>query len=413
LDNRLGWNQRKGAVIELDRRIPEREIISLLTLRYYPVPKSPEAKNWQDLVPKHQNIDLNSAAKTISGQLKLSLGFLEKKKAGLTISGGIDSSLLLSIAMENKLDLTTFSVLIDGKRDPIVSYLLDKYPTNHHDIMIDRILEDLPAHIGIVKKPLWHLWSYYLLKYASGYCRTLCTGDGGDELFGGYVFRYRTFLDSNIKTPLDRVKAYLEGHSRDWVPDQEKIFGPKLNFRWDEIYSLLLSYFDNPLEPLDQVFLADYNGKLLHDWYPMFESWATAFDLEISRPLLDSKITAYALRLPHHLKYSPLQSKGKLVLRKILEDRGLSRIALQGKTGFAFDTVKIWENEGKAIFVNLMEKSRVVEGGLINREWVQKTLESQERQKTHRYINKLLGILSLEVWYRIFITGEMKPNEKL
>lgn len=397
----------------LNEQISDREIINLLTLRYHPFPANPESKNWHDLASKHQNVDLASAAKKVSDQLQISLSYFEKKKAGLTISGGIDSSLLLSFAAEKKLELTTFSVLVDGKRDPTISYLLEKYPTNHHDIVIERVLEDLPAHIGIVKKPLWHLWSYYLLKYASRYCKVLALGDGGDELFGGYTFRYKSFLDRNIRTPLDRVRAYLEGHSRDWVPDQEKVFGPALQFNWDEIYSLLLPYFDNPLEPLEQVFLADYNGKLLHDWYPMFDSWATAFDLELNRPLLDNQIITYALTLPHHLKYNPIDSKGKLVLRRILEDRGLSKITTQGKTGFAFDTVNIWENEGKPIFLNLMEKSRVVAAGLINDEWIQKTLGSKERQKIHRYANKLLGILALEVWYRIFITEEMKPNEKL
>ena len=66
--------------------------------------------------------------------------------------------------------------------------------------------------------------------------------------------------------PLDKIQAYLSCHERDWIPDQEKIFNLKTNFSWKSINSIFEPFFDNSLSPLDQVFLADYNRKLLYNF---------------------------------------------------------------------------------------------------------------------------------------------------
>ena len=76
------------------------------------------------------------------------------------------------------------------------------------------------------------------------------SGDGGDELFGGYTFRYRKFLEQikpyDDKSAVEeKIILYLNCHERDWVPDQELIFGDECKFNWEEIYKILRPYFDN------------------------------------------------------------------------------------------------------------------------------------------------------------------------
>ena len=119
--------------------------------------------------------------------------------------------------------------------------------------------------------PFWDLHWYYVVKKAKTLSKTLISGDGGDELFAGYTFRYNKFLSltSDNSTPLEKVKAYLQCHERDRVSDQESVFGKKCNFSWEKIYGKLLPFFDNDLSRINQVYLADFNGKLLYNFIPI------------------------------------------------------------------------------------------------------------------------------------------------
>ena len=131
---------------------------------------------------------------------------------------------------------------------------------------LDNFLEELPKAISIVKQPFWDLHWYYLVKKMKNFTNVFLSGDGGDELFGGYTFRYKKFLEqtSDISTSKEKIISYLNCHERDWVPEQEEIFNKNLKFSWNEIHETLKPYFDNSLPRLTQVFLADFNLSLIH-----------------------------------------------------------------------------------------------------------------------------------------------------
>ena len=109
---------------------------------------------------------------------------------------------------------------------------------DHHVIFLENYLRDLPKAISITKLPFWDLHWYYVAKKAQTFSKYLAAGDGGDEVFGGYTFRYAKFLSlTNPKsTALEKAKAYLKCHERDSVTDQEEVFGEHITFSWDLIY---------------------------------------------------------------------------------------------------------------------------------------------------------------------------------
>ena len=71
----------------------------------------------------------------------------------------------------------------------------------------------------------------------------------------------------------------------------------------------------------------------------------------------------------------------------------------------------MWNSYAQKIFLNYFDKSRLIEDKILNSDWIQKY--SIKSNLDVRYINKLLGILALEIWYRLFITKDLNPNEKL
>ena len=58
-----------------------------------------------------------------------------------------------------------------------------------------------------------------------------------------------------------------------------------------------------------------------------------------------------------------------------------------------------------------LDNARIVEDGWINKEWISSHITKSDLDV--RYVNKFLGLLSLEIWYRLFITKEMNANLKL
>ena len=239
------------------------------------------------------------------------------------------------------------------------------------------------------------------------------SGDGGDELFGGYTFRYKKFLEltNDNSTTQEKIISYLNCHERDWVPDQDMIFADGCKFDWKEIYNILQPYFDNSLSDLNQVLLADYNGKLLHNMQPLYSLIHKHFEVTNITPLQNNETIRLSCELTASKKYLFSTNIGKIPLVNLIEKYGLKNIISQKKQGFSVNTSNMWNSYAQKIFLTFFDKSRLIEDNILNLDWIQKY--SNKSDLDVRYVNKLLGILALEIWYRLFITKDLNPNEKL
>ena len=399
-------------------KINHSSIVDILTLRYDPsiIPNLPK-KTWNDFKSKDitPNIELieNLILKDISEKLEL----LNPKKLCIALSGGVDSTLILSLIRKSNPDINieAISIKFANSVDETsnASKIADKFDANHNIVYLENYLSEMPNAIYKIKKPFWDLHWYYVTKESQSISNILASGDGGDEVFGGYTFRYEKFLDlTNLdSTPLEKVKAYLSCHNRDRVPDQELLFGDKSNFSWDTIYNLLLPYFDNPLSRLDQVFLADYNGKLLYNFNPVNSSIAKSFDIKLLTPLLNNNLISYGLSIPNKFKYDAIQNIGKLPLRDLLVKNKADSLISKEKLGFNVNTINLWNSTAHSKCKEFFDNARTVKDGWINNEWIEKYIDKENLDI--KYINKFLGLLAFEIWYRLFITEELSPNTKL
>ena len=288
-----------------------------------------------------------------------------------------------------------------------------KFTTSHHILKIDNFLKELPKAISIVKYPFWDLHWYYLVKEMKQSSDIFLSGDGGDELFGGYTFRYKKFLENTNEnsTTQEKIISYLNCHERDWVPDQELIFTKDNSFDWNKIYKILTPYFSNSLPRLTQVFLADYNGKLLHNMQPLYSRIHTHFNIENITPLQNPELLKLSFNLDNKQKYDHKSNTGKIPLLKLIKKFEINDLISTKKQGFSVNTINLWKSYGKKIFLHYFDNSRLIEDKIINFAWIEKYISKEELDV--RYVNKFLGLLALEIWYRLFISKDMKSDEQL
>ena len=83
------------------------------------------------------------------------------------------------------------------------------------------------------------------------------------------------------------------------------------------------------------------------------------------------------------------------------------------RSGFSVNTLNLWNAEGKEICEQYLLEGRTVQDGWVNKEWLEKKLEQLKTHQDVRYVNKFLGLLAFEIWYRLFVTKEMKSNTTL
>ena len=390
-------------------------IRNILTLRYDPYQKT----NLPILNSNDFSNSLDYDIDFIENILKNSIqnNLESTNNVTISLSGGIDSTLVLGLIRKTLPDMkiNAISIKFTDSIDEtnIAKKIADFFDVEHEVIDIENYLLELPQAISIIGMPFWDIHWYYIAKNAKGKSNFLASGDGGDELFGGYTFRYSKFLSliKSNSTPLDKIQAYLSCHERDWVPDQQKIFNSKTNFSWKSIHSIFTPFFDNSLSPLDQVFLADYNGKLLYNFSTIGNKINKFFNLKSITPILDPNLISYASKIDSKLKYDSFKNLGKLPLRKLLTKYECDYLISKEKLGFSVNTINLWNSIGKELCHYYLDDARIVEDGWINKEWISSHIAKPDLDV--RYVNKFLGLLSLEIWYRLFITKEMNAKTKL
>src|SRR5262249_12902196 len=278
-----------------------------------------------------------------------------ENRIAVALSSGVDSYLILSLIRAEfpDIDIECLNVTFDEDSNEAseAEEIAISKDAGFHKIHVANPLKDLPLLFIIIKEPRWNVYQYYFIENANRYSDVLFTGDGGDELFAGYTFRYKKFIQNlgSLNQSLsweDRVKSYLLCHERDWVPDQEKIFvRTNVKFSWSSIYQKMNRYFDNNLDPLEQVLLADYHGKLMYDFIPTNEKFFKHFRIQGTAPLLYSATIDLAMKIPASLKYDLRSNIGKVHLREIIKRNMAVDCSVDvnnRKIGFGMDLHKVW-----------------------------------------------------------------------
>lgn len=162
--------------------------------RYYSIDDIPVAINPSDTI---QTADiLLSIQEILRKAVHKRLISDAEVPVGVSLSGGLDSSIVAALACENKPDLNTFVVGTSGSEDIEASkFVADYLGTHHHEYKytFDEVLAALPEiiyHLESYDAPLVRsaIPNYFLAKLSSDYVKVILLGEGADELFAGYEY---------------------------------------------------------------------------------------------------------------------------------------------------------------------------------------------------------------------------------
>ena len=150
---------------------------------------------------------------------------------------------------------------------------------------------------------------------------------------------------------------------------------------------------------LGKVFLADYNGKLLHDFTPVGACFSKHFGIKAVAPMLEPEVLHTATHIPYNLKYDKRNKLGKIILRQILIENFGYKPATKGKIGWTMDMAEMWDKYVKNMCHDVLSSSRIIDLKLINEEWLGKGFKKANGHDL-RYVSKMFGLLALELWLR-------------
>ena len=355
---------------------------------------------------------------------------------GAFLSGGIDSSVVVaSMALQSGAPVKTFSIGFEEADYNELSYarmVAERYRTDHHEIIVR------PNAIDLVEKLVRQfdepfgdssaIPTFIVSEFARKHVKVALSGDGGDELFGGYeIFQDAPRLEGYGRIPgparsvagqLARLlpydargKNFLHMLSRPSAQERyfESNYAPYqmrkrlLASEWmlDEDYAYL-NEFSGCAAPagsdlLTEMLYFEATCKLSGDMLVKVDRMSMLASLEVRCPLLDHELAELSSQVPNAWKIRGGQ--GKAILIDAMADRLPPELLHRSKMGFAVPLSPWLRGPLREMLHDHLTGSRFSERGIVNAPFVSQMLdEHQSGRRDNR--TWLWSLLVLEMWFR-------------
>lgn len=349
---------------------------------------------------------------------------------GTFLSGGIDSSLVTAL-LQNTSDkqIQTFSIGFDDPayNEAVFAGQISKHlGCAHTEVYLGEkdaidIIPNLPKIYSEPFADSSQLPTFLLSQLAKRNVSVALSGDGADELFGGYnTYQFVPFLWNILKLlPLPIRELII--NCLDGLPLPQKIEKIKniLNSKTREsFYSNLISGWHYANSP---VIGASFHSTVLENkekWLPTerFENWMMAADqehymsndilvkvdraamansLETRMPFLDQKVVEFSWQLPIEMKIK--HGQGKWLLRRLLYRHVPKELINRPKKGFSIPLAKWLRGPLREWAEELLDESLIKQGGdfspgIVSATWAKHLNGEQDNSK------KLWSILMFQAW---------------
>jgi len=321
---------------------------------------------------------------------------------GVLLSGGIDSSLLVGLMAEAGASrLATYSVgfesVGDKQGDEFVysDIIADRFQTSHHKIRVSssQLLAHLPDAIAAMSEPMVShdcIGFYLLSKEVAKSSKAVQSGQGADEVFGGYHW-YPPMVEA--ERPLDSYRdAFFD---RDFLEYKQVIGGslPATDYASDFVEQ----HFGAPgaEDPVDKALRLDSTVMLVEDPVKRVDNMTMAWGLEARVPFLDHRLVEFAARMPSRHKVA---SEGKYVLREAARRVIPPAVIDRPKGYFPVPALTYLRGEVLDYVRDALFSEKARNRGVYNRAYVDRVLEAPEKHITPLGGSKLWQLGLMEIW---------------
>jgi len=361
---------------------------------------------------------------------------------GVLLSGGVDSAALAALAAQESVEpVHTFTIgfaerSFDERAD--ARLVADRYGTEHHELLVrpdpELLLQALAEAFDEPFADSSALPTYLVSQLAAEHVKVALSGEGGDELFGGY-YTYTADLVADRVAPLARLarplvealpastrKASLDYKAKRFVraahlPPLERHHG------WKEIFSAAaraeITGRWTAFDPLD-VYRAryaetagapqlarlqdvDFGVYLVDDLLVKTDRASMAHSLEARVPFLDPVVTNLAFALPTRLKVRGLAKK--VLLRKAVEPLLPSEVVHGRKRGFSIPAAAWLRGELEPFARETLAPENLRRQGFFQPEPVGRLLDEHAAGRED-WSRQLWGLLAFTLWFERHVEQE-------
>jgi asparagine synthase (glutamine-hydrolysing) len=391
-----------------------------------------------------RNRSLEAAKEELDSLLRQSVRehLLSDVPLGMWLSGGIDSSTILHYAAESGLPLKTFSISFRGRNFDETSYIhqiVQLYQTDHEELDLNPTtdlrdaIEQLAYYSDEPSADAGALPVWFLAKLSKTKTTVNLSGEGADELFGGYLTHRANRLAARARlfgqAPL---KGALYGVHHLWPVSDDKISfeyqlkrflegclmpPERAHVYWNGTFSdaQKAALLRSQLHPALQGILGKLREKLTvaddlapYLWFDQSyflpddiltktDRMSMAHALEVRPPFLDHRIVEFAASLPASLKIRG--SKQKFLLKELMRDKLPASILERKKVGFDIPVHDWLRGCLRDLMTDVLLDSSSDHAGLFHKQ----KIETYIRQHLERKINvgyHLWGLMMLFLWMK-------------
>lgn len=370
---------------------------------------------------------------------------------GMTLSGGFDTSSILSLAREvvgEDTDLHTFSIVMDEPSfdESKFQHIMAEYcKTTHHEIRVGQqdVMDNLVQHMAFMDEPSGDgaaVPSFILAKEAAKYVRVLLSGEGGDETFTAYETHrawkarklYRSFVPKPLRDlvrvgvhalPTDYRKLSFDFVAKRFTEGSEMTV-PESHLHWRYTLSekdkrqlmpgcaevpptatIATELFESAdaADDLDRISVVDLKTYFIGDLMVKNDRTIMAHSIETRFPYMDKTLFDFASTMPSTLRLKGF--KGRYMQKLAMKGRVPDSIYRRKNFGLEMPHSLWFLDKMQPMVERYFAADNVAKTEFLHVPTVER-LWREHRERKHDHGRALWSLLNLLIWFDLFVSDK-------